>query len=67
MRAVLVEVVQDACALLECRQPLELCDAVRPLQDTAALVPRLERFVGDVCGVGALDGESFGVRGCTTT
>lgn len=48
----LVEVVQDACALLECRQPLELCAAVRPVQDLAALVPRMERFIGDVCGVG---------------
>jgi hypothetical protein len=55
---VLVEVVQDACALLECRQPLELCSAVRPLQDLAALVPRMERFVGDVCAVGALTGSA---------
>lgn len=49
--AVLVEVVQDACALLECRQPLELCAAMGPVQDLAALVPRMERFIGDVCGV----------------
>jgi hypothetical protein len=48
---VLVEVVQDACALLECRQPLELCAAIRPVQELAALVPQMERFVGDVCGV----------------
>ncbi|KAL4422033.1 hypothetical protein ABPG77_004849 [Micractinium sp. CCAP 211/92] len=49
-KPVLVEVVQDACALLECWQPLELCAAVRPVQDLAALVPRMERFIGDVCG-----------------
>lgn len=49
--AVLVELVQDACALLECRQPLELAAGVRAVQDTAALVPRMERFIGDVCGV----------------
>ncbi|KAL4858434.1 hypothetical protein ACK3TF_001414 [Chlorella vulgaris] len=49
-KPVLVEVVQDACALLECRQPLELCAAIRPVQELAALVPRMERFVGDVCG-----------------
>lgn len=40
---VLVEVVQDACALLECRQPLELCAAIRPVQELAALVPRMVR------------------------
>lgn len=39
--AVLVEIVQDACALLECRQPLELCEAIRPVQELAALVPRM--------------------------
>ncbi|PRW56849.1 basal body [Chlorella sorokiniana] len=49
-KPVLVEVVQDACALLECRQPLELCGAIRPVQELAALVPRMERFIGDVCG-----------------
>jgi hypothetical protein len=49
--AVLVEVLQDACALLECRQPLELCAAIKPVQDLAALVPRMERFIGDTCGV----------------
>lgn len=54
----LVEVVQDACALLECRAPLELAAGVRAVQDTAALVPRMERFIGDVCGVRALLGES---------
>lgn len=45
----LVELLQDACALLECRTPLDLCAALRPVQDLAALVPRLERFAGDVC------------------
>jgi hypothetical protein len=49
--AVLVEVLQDACALLECRQPLELGAAIKPVQDLAALVPRMERFIGDTCGV----------------
>ena len=42
--AVLVEVVQDACALLECRKPLELCGAIRPVQELAALVPRMVRL-----------------------
>ena len=51
--AVLAEVVQDACLLLECRQPLDLCAAIAPVQDAAALVPRLERFLGDVCSVRA--------------
>lgn len=54
--AVLAEVVQDACALLECRQPLELCAAIKPVQDLAALVPRMERFIGDVCGVRGIAG-----------
>ncbi|PSC71462.1 hypothetical protein C2E20_5039 [Micractinium conductrix] len=49
-KPVLVEVVQDACALLECSTPLELCAAIKPVQDLAALVPRMERFIGDVCG-----------------
>ncbi len=35
--------MQDACALLECRQPLELCGAIRPVQELAALVPRMVR------------------------
>ena len=49
----LAEVVQDACLLLECRQPLELCPAITPVQDAAALVPHLERFLGDVCSARA--------------
>lgn len=44
--AVLVEVVQDACALLECQQPLELCGAIRPVQELAALVPRMVSWAG---------------------
>lgn len=60
--AVLVEVVQDACALLECQQPLELCAALKLVQDLAALVPRMERFIGDVCGVSSCFMLAWGGR-----
>lgn len=53
--AVLIEVVQDACALLECRQPLDMCAAIRPVQELAALVPRMVR---------AERQESFGTQSC---
>ena len=43
--------MQDACILLECSDALKLCDAITPLQGTAALVPRLQRFVDDICSV----------------
>ena len=48
-KPVLVECLQDACLLLECRDALKLCAAITPVQDRAALVPRMERWIGDVC------------------
>ncbi|GAB4819856.1 hypothetical protein N2152v2_006902 [Parachlorella kessleri] len=48
-KPVLIEIAQDACILLECSDALKLCDAIIPLQDTAARVPRLQRFVDDIC------------------
>jgi hypothetical protein len=40
--------LQDACILLECCDALKLCDAMKPVQETAAMVPRLQRFVDDI-------------------
>lgn len=43
--------LQDACLLLDCSNPLKLGEAIKPLQDIAALVPRLQRFADEVCYV----------------
>jgi hypothetical protein len=50
-KLVLAEVAREASQLLGCADPTALCAAIAALQDVAAAVPRLERFVADVCGV----------------
>eukprot|EP00887_Chlorella_sp_A99_P002320 scaffold10.g2320.t1 len=57
-KPVLVETLQDACLLLECGDPLALCAAIAPVQDLAALVPRMESWIGDVCGAVFRDGAA---------
>lgn len=38
--------------MLDCNDALRLCEAIKPVQETAAMVPRLQRFADEICWVG---------------
>ncbi|KAL3157009.1 hypothetical protein ABBQ38_001262 [Trebouxia sp. C0009 RCD-2024] len=50
---VLIDLVQDVCIDLEVADPTSLPAAISKLLRVVATLPRLERFVGDVCEVTA--------------
>lgn len=62
-RDCLVDLVQDLCIALETPDATGLPSAVRRLLHVIAAVPRLERFVGEVCEVRSRSGWRMGWGG----
>ncbi|KAK9857180.1 hypothetical protein WJX84_007612 [Apatococcus fuscideae] len=48
---VLIDVVQDVCIAMEVSDAMQLPGALHKLLQAVAAIPKLERFVGDVCEV----------------